>query len=92
MLSRSTCVAAVARRLMSSGCCNPLGLPPLLRPYGFKLEGVFEYDENECGGETFGELDMDVGADRDILGGGIIWAIDEPGVIAPLCTAEATAC
>ena len=76
--SRSTWEAAVARRLMSRGLCViALGLPPLLRPCGFNVDGVLlEYGENELGGETLGEPTLDVGAECEMIGfgGGIIGA------------------
>ena len=78
MLSLSTWVAAVARRLMSSGSCDmPFGLPPNARPYGLRFDGTAaEYEAKEWGGDTLGDATAEAGADREkLLGGGIIVAM-----------------
>lgn len=62
---------------LSIGLCRPFGLPPallppLLLPYGVKeLELDPMYEAKEWGGETFGEVMFEFGAERDIdFGGG----------------------
>lgn len=53
---------------------------------------LLEY-ENECGGETFGEPRLELGAEREIgfVGGGIMCAIVDPVSIMPALAAAAAA-
>lgn len=64
--------------------------PPVLRPNA--AWGVVDaYVEYVCGGDTFGEPDFEVGADREavLLGGGIMLAIAEPPSWSPAAAAAA---
>lgn len=52
-----------------------------------------EYDENECGGDTFGEPMLELGALREMAlgGGGIMYAGVEPDSSRPAWTAATAA-